>query len=271
MPLRAAYSKRAAWAAATAAVVAAVVGASLSGVPGGALAASPTPTKPKTAPFLSQAKVSKIRAALVKDLKLGNGYGLSCVSCSLGSTMGALVRLPFHDAVGGGGITGEGGMNGCVDFTDTNSNGLQSIIASLNKVNRKFSKRISRADLWVLAANTAIAFATTPAKDQAAVPNLVPSPGTLNLPFRYGRQDQNTCTGFDAGLIPQASFTWAQMTQTFTGRMGLTAEDIVALMGAHSLGSATVAASGFNGGWTSTQSTFSNLCVVCVLRYCATD
>jgi len=245
-----------AWLAAAATVPATLVVASSS--PSG----DGTPTETKTAPLLSQSTVKKVRAALVREFKLKPGYGLPCAGCPLGNTIGALLRLPFHDAVGGGGVTNGGGMNGCVDFTVSFSNGLQSIIARLNKVFDRYHAKISRADLWVLAANTAVAYASTTSSEGIGnVPNLGPSPGTLALPFRYGRQDQNSCSGFDTGLIPQPSFTWAQMKQTFVSRVGMTPTELVAIMGAHSVGQATKQAADLAGGWTSSQSTFSNLCV----------
>ena len=55
-----------------------------------------------------------------------------------------------------------GGSNGCVDFVNTgDNNGLQDIVANLDAVYAKYVDHISKADLWVLAANLVIQYETT--------------------------------------------------------------------------------------------------------------
>jgi hypothetical protein len=105
----------------------------------------------------------------------------------------------------------------------------------------------------VLAATLAIQHASTQAV--AAGGRLPPSPGVLSLPFVYGRVDAATCN--DLGRLPGAGLTWAQ-SASFFGSVGLGVVDIVALFGAHALGRAQFEISGFEGGWTITQSSFSN-------------
>ena len=217
-------------------------------------------------------------------------YGQPCNAkqnpCPLGDNIGALVRLAFHDAAG------NGGANGCIDFVNTNdNNGLQTVVDTLNHlyVNKKYQDIISKADLYVLAANTAIAFASTspgntvtslsqsstrlldaapvtPSVNPPPPPPrggggggaapLDPTPGTLHLPFRYGRKDSATCN--DAGALPPASFSWTNIQGLFGGRFGMNTKEIVAIMGGHSVGRCEAANSGFEGGWTTTQSSFSN-------------
>ena len=159
------------------------------------------------------------------------------------------MRLSFHDAFGEG-----TSPNGCIDFSEPDNNGLQTIVAQLAASWAPFSSSISRADYWVLAATLAIQYASTPAAAGGGG-RLPPSPGVLTLPFVSGRVDAATCN--DAGRLPGAGLTWAQ-SAAFFGRVGLSVVDIVALFGAHALGRAEFQNSGFDGGWTTTQSSFSN-------------
>ena len=117
-----------------------------------------------------------------------------------------------------------------------------------------FSATISIADLWVLAASIAIRYASTPG--QSPDPFLEPSPGPLDLPFRFGRVDAATC--HDAGFLPDADFKWDQIKDIFVGRLGMDVNETVAILGAHSLGRAEWSNSGYDGGWSAYQSSFSN-------------
>jgi hypothetical protein len=182
-------------------------------------------------------------------------YGAPCNPCTQGDNIGALVRLMFHDAFGGGGLANKGGMNGCIDFATADNNGLQEVVGQLNKLYPPFSSKISKADFWLLAANTAIKYATTAAKG-VTLPGITPTPGALSLPFRYGRQDDLQCS--DKGLLPKPFFSWQQMTAMFIDRIGLNVNQFTALLGAHGLGRAQKKNSGVEGGWTLSQSTLSN-------------
>ena len=143
---------------------------------------------------------------------------------------------------------------GCIDFSTSDNNGLQAIVAQLAASHAPFSSIISLADYWVLAATLAIQYASTvPA---AGSRGLAAPAAPLVLPFAYGRVTAPTCAGLDAGRLPSASFTWAQSAALF-GAKGLSIPEVVALFGAHALGRAEFANSGFDGGWTTTQSSFS--------------
>lgn len=176
---------------------------------------------------------------------------LYCVALYLYRTR-ALVRLTFHDAAG------EGGPNGCVDFENTeDSNGLQSVVAQLQQLyaSKGYAPLLSLADLYVLAGNTAILYASTQDGKQNAT-GLDPVPDPLILPFRYGRIDAQKCN--DSGYLPPISYDWTQMKSLFNGRFGMSVKETVAIMGAHSVGRCQYANLGVDGGWTPTQSSFSN-------------
>ena len=114
---------------------------------------------------------------------------------------------------------------------------------------------LSMADLYVLAGNTAIEYASTQDGKQNAT-GLDPVPAPLTLPIRYGRVDVQKCN--DSGYLPLISFDWSQMKTLFVGRFGMNIQEAVAIMGAHSVGRCQYANQGVDGGWTPTQSSFSN-------------
>ena len=67
---------------------------------------------------------------LVKSaFNLTASYGTVCYACEYGHTVGALVRLPFHDAAGAGGRP-----NGCLDFTTSANNDLIATKTLLDSV-----------------------------------------------------------------------------------------------------------------------------------------
>ena len=207
---------------------------------------------------LTASDVTAMQATITAKFGMGNSYRTPCNPCTLGDNYGALVRLIFHDAAGGGGPNGNGGMNGCIDFTTSDNKGLEAVVATLDTIYTDYSDKISKADFWLLAANLAIQYASTTNSSvtNKNIPLLDASPGTLYLAFSYGRVDDATCD--DSGKLPGANFNWTQMKTLFTDRMGMTTAQIVAIMGAHSLGRAETKNSGVNGGWGVLQSTFSN-------------
>lgn len=186
------------------------------------------------------------------------GYGIRCAPCALGDAVGGLVRLAFHDAAGG-----SGRVDGCIDVNEPANAGLEPIVTQLHETWLPFADKISFADTVVLAGNLAIRVATTPARRRRNTGH-VGSPeinnGPLLLPFRSGRPDSATpFTCDDSGRLPSNTLSWASSQQFFSARFNLTATEIVALFGAHSVGRAEVANSGIEGGWTAFQSSLSTL------------
>lgn len=205
-------------------------------------------------------EVTTIKTALKGFFNFtGSGaYGTSCnaklVTCRAGDNIGALVRLVFHDAAG------EGGPNGCLDFVNTHDHrGLETAVSQLDTFYRQnsLSGTISVTDLWILAGAVAIEYASNSSGSAGSVLETLPAtPGGLVLPFRYGRYDSSSCN--DSGLLPTADYDWAKMKELFVERFGMSVAETVAIMGAHSLGRAEWKNSGFEGGWVTTQSSFSN-------------
>lgn len=181
-----------------------------------------------------------------------------------GDNIGAMVRLIFHDACGGGGALGLGGANGCIDFDTLDNKGLEDVVAAYDTIFARWSSKISRADLWVLGANVAIKHASTvPAPGSRAFLKPYPTalqrpPFTLNLPFRYGRVDDAACDKKDEGLLPPKNFRFSESIKLFGSRVGMTPVEVTAIFGAHTLGRCEFKNSGVEGGWSTLQSSFSN-------------
>jgi hypothetical protein len=188
------------------------------------------------------------------------GYGEPCEACAKGDEIGVLVRLTFHDAIG------QGFSNGCVDFREADHNGLQTTVDKLRAAWTPFaSTGISFADAIVMAGSRAIlwssTFASEPRREQFPPENM--GGKILYLPTRFGRPDAPTCS--DAGELLHSDDTWATLKASLSTKFQMTNEEIVAIMGAHTLGRAELANSGHEGGWTNYQSSFSNLFYVMIM------
>jgi hypothetical protein len=169
----------------------------------------------------------------------------SCTPSSLACTdfLAGLVQLAFHDAGTFDRATGTGGPDGCVDLTLPENRGLRWIIGVIAPVFRKYASVISYADFVVLAANTAV---------------YVASGNNVTLPFNWGRANGNDCQAVDRNRLPQESKSISHIKDVFVTRMGLTLQDIAALMGAHTIGRAEDTNSGYSGAWDSTSAVWDN-------------
>jgi len=152
---------------------------------------------------------------------------------------GGLVRLAFHDAGTYTLATNTFGPDGCLNMSDPANGGLQPVIDNIEPVYQNWKSKLSRADFWVIAAYTAVLDAGGP-----------------NITFMYGRKD---CTSYpNAGLLPNPEKDWSEVFNVFVTRMGLTVTDIVALLGAHTLGRAQPQNSGYEFFWTRSPNRFTN-------------
>ena len=123
---------------------------------------------------------------------------------------------------------------------------------------------VSLADYIVIAAQTAVTFATT--VSAASTPSICIALQLdctirpLVLPVFSGRVDAAVCPG-DANTLPSSSWTWPLIQELFGTNMSMTTSEIIAIMGAHSLGRVMQAGavSGVQGGWIAAQSSLSNL------------
>ena len=161
-----------------------------------------------------------------------------------GDVIGGLVRLSFHDAGTWSQSELNGGPDGCILLTEPDNGGIAEIIAGIEDLYIEWSDRISRADFWALAANAAIIEAT-------------PAGAIADVPFRWGRVDAASCE-FDQGRLPDSEQGYNHVMDWAVDQLGLTMRDVVALMGAHTLGRTDPANSGYDGPWVNDEAVFDN-------------
>ena len=193
-----------------------------------------------------------------------------------GDLMGLLVRLAFHDAATfrppprppaanananananatAAASEATGGADGCVDLASAENGGLREAIDLLEGVRRRAADRdegaaaMSRADVWALAGNVAI--------EEAGGPR---------LEYRTGRADADDCAGQGERHVGAESTSSAAIEDAFVRELGLTHGEVVALIGAHVLGKATEAHSGYEGKWVPRNDAFTNAYFVDLLH-----
>ena len=182
-------------------------------------------------PPLNVSTIARADSAVLEAFNLSalGTYGKYCNPCADGDAIGALVRLPFHDAVGGGRPDALGGPNGCIDFTFAGNNGLQEVVSILAAAYTKgaFEEVMSKADFWVLAGNTAVRVASMLPPGTMPQGGLPMPDDPLRLPFRYGRADDASCDGVDGRFLPAVQASYADTAAIFCTRVGMTPRQLV--------------------------------------------
>jgi len=182
----------------------------------------------------------------------------------LGPVIGGTLRLSFHDSVTYNGKTTKAiaGPDGCVDFTDPDNGGLKSVWfdkvsnttpLTLNQIYIKYQSIISQGDFIALAANVAVLMAQGPDIYQRTGSTCscigsacIASNADTTHPcvnFRWGRKDSTNCNATDAGRFPSKLLAHQHIIDVFHDRLEFSYMEIVALMGAHTVGKATLAES----------------------------
>jgi hypothetical protein len=159
-----------------------------------------------------------------------------------------LLRMGFHDCVGG--------CDGCIDLADGDNAGLGIPIDAIAPVVSKYAHNtllteaigaeISRADIW--------AIATLEGADHATGND---RPDSVTYPMTHiGRVDctdnvDETGVGGPTRSLPSPDLTTHGLLTFFSSNFGFTPDETVAIMGAHSIGTAKRSNSGFDGenGW----------------------
>ena len=153
------------------------------------------------------------------------------------------------------------GCDGCLEIGNPENNGLAEISARLNMIyNDSFSESgMSRADFWALASVVAIRVAADEQQcDQLGLPQNCTKP-MPRMSILYGRKDcatsplSNSDTGF-----PDAHGDLDHVMEILRDGLGMTERQVVALIGAHTLGSASTRNSGFDGPWAPPTTRFDN-------------
>eukprot|EP00457_Paulinella_chromatophora_P003723 gb/GEZN01003731.1/.p1 GENE.gb/GEZN01003731.1/~~gb/GEZN01003731.1/.p1 ORF type:complete len:556 (-),score=100.44 gb/GEZN01003731.1/:338-2005(-) len=174
-----------------------------------------------------------------------------------GDTVAAIVRLVFHDAGTFNRADGSGGSHGCItvlcekkdecEFTAPDNNGLQTVVLGLLALYEaeQLSTVLSKADWIHLAGVVAVEMSSGKAVD---------------MPFKWGRVDCEA-GGFPVRLknsLPDANWERDDVLRFFGNRLGMTTEETIVLLGAHTLGRAEIANAGFDGAWTESPGTLDN-------------
>mmetsp|Transcript_14698 Transcript_14698/g.35875 ORF Transcript_14698/g.35875 Transcript_14698/m.35875 type:complete len:737 (-) Transcript_14698:3317-5527(-) len=175
--------------------------------------------------------------------------------------LGIFLRLSFHDCVGG--------CDGCVDLTDPDNKGLDFPIELLDNVVASLPPNsfITRADVWAMAAMAANQMSAPPDRGVDFV--------SLNNFQWFGRPtcemkaaaggrttcgtDSNgntaTCTSTTGPFVPLCHGTAGtqEVLEFFEDSFGFNAQQVTAIMGAHSVGRMNRQNSGFTGTWDLSQ------------------
>jgi len=184
--------------------------------------------------------------------------------------IGGAVRLLFHDAGAFDAEANTGRPNGCLLRDDPGNAGIEPVTVALTQLFDSLPKRarFSRADFWQYAGLVAIDISFGEALRVRGA-NVVPQlpNGSPMANFRVGRRDAPDCgldgfvEGADSSLEderfllppPEANF---EITANLFARMGLTVRELVAVSGAHTLGSAR--GSGHSGQWVTENAALDN-------------
>ncbi|XP_057295286.1 putative ascorbate peroxidase [Hydractinia symbiolongicarpus] len=147
-----------------------------------------------------------------------------------------IVRLMFHDCVG------PGFCDGCIDYQNPDNAGLARYTTPLNALfDANFAGKMSRADFYAISSIVAIEEATAGAPDGERI---------IVQDFKLGRRDCSSSPNEDkAGKFPAGKFNLEEMLAFFKKAFDFNADQVTALLGAHSLGRARVENSGYEGPW----------------------
>lgn len=163
------------------------------------------------------------------------------------------LRLVFHDCVPNGSA---GGCDGCINIANGANFGLKPAVDALAPIVRDLenaSLRVSRADIWMLAGLIA-------AEDAQSGVSFTDN-------FRVGRKNcetVGTCRNTSRRVcassgpdqpddFPSPHFTTHDLIDFMSAHFGYTADDTVAIMGAHTLGRALPSHAGFDGKWVTNE------------------
>ena len=175
--------------------------------------------------------------------------------------LGMFLRLSFHDCVGG--------CDGCVDLTDPDNKGLDFPIELLDQVVASLPPNsfITRADVWAMAAMAANQMSAPPDRNMDFVSlNNFQWFGRPTCEMKAAAEGRTTCgTNFNGNTATCTSTTGPhvplchgtagtqEVLKFFEDSFGFNAQQVTAIMGAHSVGRMNRQNSGFTGTWDLSQ------------------
>jgi hypothetical protein len=148
---------------------------------------------------------------------------------------GSAIRLAFHDAGEADLLLSEDklGPDGCLSPSSDSAGLLESfskVVTLFEPLWQRTCDLISRADFWVLLAKLSLEKSSN---------------HSMEIPFQFGRQDNRHCQHGE-GRLPETIGGLGEITRVFVQQMGLTIEDAVTLIGAHTIGHVHPENSGFD-------------------------
>eukprot|EP01036_Dinobryon_divergens_P027926 gene27926-36788_t len=154
---------------------------------------------------------------------------------TLSNLFGKAVRVAFHDAAEFDRTTTDVlGSDGCLSNSEDNLGLLESnsiVNTVFEPLWQRYCDKISRADFWVMLAKIAI---------EKSEPT-----NTISIPYQWGRKDTSKSCEPPTERLPNAMQGPLTFHSFFEHRLGLTLNDTVALMGAHTVGHVHTTASKF--------------------------
>ena len=153
----------------------------------------------------------------------------------------AAVRLGFHSCIGG--------CHGCVDLQNNFNFGLESIVDLLAQMHSDQFSYVSKADFFALAATIAVQRGVSISNKERTDGKSCPEPC---YDERWGRVDKDSCPGNE---FPVSVLSHKGMMSYFFENFNFTPKEVIALMGAHTLGGAHKENSGHSGYWTKGEKT----------------
>ena len=200
-------------------------------------------TTATTAAPLTSATACSIRTSVARDL---DALLATASNLQKARIFGSALRLVFHDAAE---ISTDAadklGADGCLSQSAENFGLVEatSLVATVIEPlwQKNCATGISRADFWVL-------FAKLCAERSAALGG-----ATVTVPFYFGRKDNKGSCNIASSRHPDALSGAFATTTTFFNKMGLSVDDVVTLLGAHSVGHMAISNSGFGDDAASTE------------------
>merc|ERR1719266_1926070 len=134
----------------------------------------------------------------------------------------AMVRLTFHDCVGG--------CDGCLNVNDPDNAGLEDLVSDLEAVYQSegLNTTISRADMWALLGIWAVQQTIDKSNEECEDCDSVPD---LQLDFQWGRVDCDTAPYSDSFLhYPSGLLNYDELMSFFDSEFGYTEREVTALL-----------------------------------------
>mmetsp|Transcript_116529 Transcript_116529/g.201311 ORF Transcript_116529/g.201311 Transcript_116529/m.201311 type:complete len:509 (-) Transcript_116529:161-1687(-) len=177
----------------------------------------------------------------------------TATSCPRSDWAGCILRLGAHDFMDYSHQAG--GSDGCIALLDADNAGLidclagTETMAGLRDAYDDFCSRISLADFIVIGAEAVMNIT------RQNVLNDQPNRKQVDFrsKFKYGRVTNSKCESA-IGKMPDAERGCDAVQDTMLSNMGLSWNQSAALMGAHTIGQASLTRSGYDGRWVTAAS-----------------